>query len=91
MPVSLCFNRRIESRSSGSKVAESFKFVRVFPLTQADVQSEPKSSKETTTGALRVIESVMDYTPPGLISLLFTDIGQTLAFCLFFFNTAQVC
>ena len=55
-------------------MAESFKFVRVFPLTQADVQSEPKAASEAT-GTLRVVESVMDYTPPGLISLLFTDIG----------------
>eukprot|EP00042_Codosiga_hollandica_P025278 m.111423 g.111423 ORF g.111423 m.111423 type:complete len:300 (+) comp51820_c1_seq8:665-1564(+) len=46
-------------------VAESFKFVRVYPLTQSDIpcQSSP------------FLNPVMDYTPPSYISLLFTDIG----------------
>eukprot|EP00047_Mylnosiga_fluctuans_P010376 m.15983 g.15983 ORF g.15983 m.15983 type:complete len:273 (-) comp3086_c0_seq1:55-873(-) len=45
-------------------VAESIKFVRKFPLCQADIPTEGPSHQPT-----------MDYTPPSFISLLFTDLG----------------
>ncbi len=62
-------------------VAESFKFVRVYPLNQYDLPSN--FSVSVTTGLLEepVRASAedpnpfVDYTPPAFISLLFTDIG----------------
>ena len=48
-------------------VAESFKFVRTFPLTQADVVSSKSG-----------LVAEMDYTPPAYITLLFTDIGISM-------------
>ena len=49
-------------------VAESFKFVRTFPLTQADVATHGCDVEGRFTPA-------MDYTPPAFITLLVTDIG----------------
>jgi len=57
-------------------LAESFKFVREYPLGQEDLPEEylyhPSvlANKEHTLTSPRV-----DYTPPGLVSLLFTDLG----------------
>lgn len=48
--------------------AESFKFARLFPLTQSDV---PNVVKEESG----VMLPLNDYTPPSLITLLFTDLG----------------
>lgn len=65
--------------------AESYKFARLYPLTQRDVpqtQMElpvaPKSSLATNEAALKNLSMknpFFDYTPPGYISLMFTDLG----------------
>eukprot|EP00127_Corallochytrium_limacisporum_P001437 Clim_evm59s55 gene=Clim_evmTU59s55 len=65
--------------------AESFKFVRMFPLTQDDI-TEPKRRREDILAEyqanglevptdVEVNHPMLDYTPPDLITLLFTDIG----------------
>ena len=53
--------------------AESFKFVREYPVSQADLPEEylyPPSRRDQEPGS-----PLVDYTPPVLISLLFTDLG----------------
>ena len=53
-------------------LAESFKFVREYPICQEDLPDEylyPASDKERSGPPL------VDYTPPSLITLLFTDLG----------------
>ncbi|KAM9547481.1 translation initiation factor eIF2B subunit alpha-like [Salvelinus alpinus] len=58
-------------------VAESFKFVRLYPLNQQDVPDRFKYKADT----LKAVEDLaqehpmIDYTPPSLITLLFTDLG----------------
>ncbi|KXJ29025.1 translation initiation factor eIF-2B subunit alpha [Exaiptasia diaphana] len=52
-------------------VAESFKFVRLYPLNQEDV---PNIYKYTTSRAVTG-HPLVDYTPPTYITLLFTDLG----------------
>uniref|UniRef100_A0A6B2F5T9 Translation initiation factor eIF2B subunit alpha n=1 Tax=Bothriechis nigroviridis TaxID=88079 RepID=A0A6B2F5T9_BOTNI len=58
-------------------VAESFKFVRLFPLNQQDVPDKFKYKADTlkTQKALAVEHPWIDYTSPSLITLLFTDLG----------------
>ena len=54
--------------------AESFKFVREYPVSQEDLPNEylyPPSNR----GDLETGSPLVDYTPPALISLLFTDLG----------------
>ncbi|XP_020618993.1 translation initiation factor eIF-2B subunit alpha-like [Orbicella faveolata] len=53
-------------------VAESFKFVRLYPLNQEDVPNRFKYS-----GSSSCVDGhpVVDYTPPSYITLLFTDLG----------------
>jgi len=55
-------------------LAESFKFVREYPLGQEDLPAEylyPAS----VIGSIELPPPRVDYTPPGLVSLLFTDLG----------------
>ncbi|KAF1332928.1 Translation initiation factor eif-2b subunit alpha, partial [Globisporangium splendens] len=63
--------------------AESYKFARLYPLTQRDV---PQTQMELpVSGSLAKNEAALanislknpffDYTPPGYISLMFTDLG----------------
>lgn len=57
--------------------AESYKFARLFPLSQRDL---PFESKPTDFGPLmpqatQVDVPSRDYTPPNYITLLFTDLG----------------
>ena len=57
--------------------AESYKFARLFPLSQRDL---PVERKQFTYGPLLPASVVIDnpsrdYTPPAFISLLFTDLG----------------
>jgi translation initiation factor eIF-2B subunit alpha len=57
--------------------AESYKFARLFPLGQADLPAERKPldlGPLLPAGAVADCPS-RDYTPPGLLSLLFTDLG----------------
>lgn len=59
-------------------VVESYKFVRQFPLSQSDLPSplalEWKDSL-VDGEEVKVASATVDYTPPGLISLLLTDFG----------------
>ncbi|XP_030075724.1 translation initiation factor eIF2B subunit alpha isoform X1 [Microcaecilia unicolor] len=58
-------------------VAESFKFVRLFPLNQQDVPDKFKYKADTlkTVQNLREEHPWIDYTSPSFITLLFTDLG----------------
>eukprot|EP01134_Creolimax_fragrantissima_P005705 CFRG5705T1 len=64
-------------------VAESFKFVRQYPLTQGDIPLGngvvplKKLLKANNSGELSVqkYSPNVDYTPPQYIQLLFTDLG----------------
>lgn len=58
-------------------VAESFKFVRLFPLNQQDVPDRFKYKADVlkTAEDLNQEHPMIDYTPPSLITLLFTDLG----------------
>jgi len=57
--------------------AESYKFARLFPLTQKDL---PEERRPCDLGPLvpphtNIDNPSRDYTPPSLISLLFTELG----------------
>ncbi|NXO84790.1 EI2BA factor, partial [Sitta europaea] len=58
-------------------VAESFKFVRLFPLNQQDVPDRFKYKADTLKRGQNLTEEHpwIDYTSPSLITLLFTDLG----------------
>lgn len=56
-------------------LAESFKFLRLYPLNQRDLPNEYKYSKNLTAVDLKKADPLVDYTPPAYITLLFTDIG----------------
>ncbi|XP_062372773.1 translation initiation factor eIF-2B subunit alpha isoform X1 [Sardina pilchardus] len=58
-------------------VAESFKFVRLYPLNQQDVPDRFKYKAQTLKNVedLNKEHPMIDYTPPSLITLLFTDLG----------------
>ncbi|XP_045171611.2 translation initiation factor eIF-2B subunit alpha-like [Mercenaria mercenaria] len=58
-------------------VAESFKFVRLFPLNQHDLPNEFKYKASTLKKGSNLNEEhpLVDYTPPNYITLLFTDLG----------------
>ncbi|XP_056313098.1 translation initiation factor eIF-2B subunit alpha [Danio aesculapii] len=58
-------------------VAESFKFVRLYPLNQQDVPDRFKYKADVLKKAedLNQEHPLIDYTPPSLITLLFTDLG----------------
>ncbi|NXS94094.1 EI2BA factor, partial [Jacana jacana] len=58
-------------------VAESFKFVRLFPLNQQDVPDKFKYKADTLKRSQNLSEEHpwIDYTSPSLITLLFTDLG----------------
>ncbi|XP_067293698.1 translation initiation factor eIF-2B subunit alpha [Pseudorasbora parva] len=57
-------------------VAESFKFVRLYPLNQQDVPDRFKYKADILkTVDLNQEHPLIDYTPPSLITLLFTDLG----------------
>ncbi|RLV96863.1 hypothetical protein DV515_00012332 [Chloebia gouldiae] len=57
-------------------VAESFKFVRLFPLNQQDVPDRFKYKADTLKTGQNLTEEHpwIDYTSPSLITLLFTDL-----------------
>ncbi|NP_001279169.1 translation initiation factor eIF-2B subunit alpha [Callorhinchus milii] len=57
-------------------VAESFKFVRLYPLNQQDVPKRFKYKAEVQKSKdLASEHPTVDYTPPAFITLLFTDLG----------------
>lgn len=53
-------------------VAESFKFVRLYPLKQNDIRNVEKYN---TVESDESLHPYIDYTPPQYINLLFTDLG----------------
>ncbi|KHJ75274.1 initiation factor, subunit 2 family protein [Oesophagostomum dentatum] len=57
-------------------MAESIKFVKEYPLNQADIPEEFKYRTSVLEhGDLTVEHPMVDYTPPQYINLLFTDLG----------------
>uniref|UniRef100_A0A8D9B813 Translation initiation factor eIF2B subunit alpha n=1 Tax=Cacopsylla melanoneura TaxID=428564 RepID=A0A8D9B813_9HEMI len=57
-------------------LAESFKFVRLYPLNQRDLPNEFKfTSSILKNENLSKYHPLVDYTPPQYITLLFTDLG----------------
>nr|CAH0101978.1 unnamed protein product [Daphnia galeata] len=67
-----------EMRKPFYVLAESFKFVRLYPLNQRDLPQELKFSSATiksNDSNLLDQHPQVDYTPPGYLTLLFTDLG----------------
>lgn len=64
-------------------LAESFKFVRLYPLSQYDLPTyradllafKNNSTADNEEEALAHSNPMLDYTPPQFIALLFTDLG----------------
>ncbi|KAK0182863.1 hypothetical protein PV327_000952 [Microctonus hyperodae] len=56
-------------------LAESFKFIRIYPLNQTDLPDEFKYTAATRKNGLKDEHPLVDYTPPHYINLLFTDLG----------------
>jgi len=59
-------------------LTESFKFVREYPICQEDLPEEylyPGTVENNGDQVARSSSPVVDYTPPSLITLLFTDLG----------------
>lgn len=66
-------------------VAESYKFIRMYPLNQSDVPTSRSSdvlatmiATDTTTSELdhqQLTDDKLDYTPPAFITLILTDLG----------------
>ena len=57
--------------------AESYKFARLFPLTQRDLPVETKhvDFAQALPETVAVENPSRDYTSPHLITMLFTDLG----------------
>ncbi|CAJ0941953.1 unnamed protein product, partial [Mesorhabditis belari] len=57
-------------------MAESIKFVKEYPLNQADIPADFKySSTAIKSKDLQAEHPQVDYTPPQFITLIFTDLG----------------
>ncbi|GJQ82051.1 hypothetical protein Trydic_g6925 [Trypoxylus dichotomus] len=56
-------------------LTESFKFTRLYPLSQSDLPVEYKYTKHMREQDLEKQHPLVDYTPPTYITLLFTDLG----------------
>ena len=59
--------------------AESYKFARLFPLHQRDIEHDTSSMADTLPllpQGIKVHHLTRDYTPPNYISLLITDFGS---------------
>ena len=56
-------------------LAESHKFVREYPLGQADLPEEYLQPASVLRSGASPPAPRVDYTPPSLVSLLFTDLG----------------
>ncbi|XP_052866550.1 translation initiation factor eIF-2B subunit alpha [Anopheles cruzii] len=55
-------------------LVESFKFCRLYPLNQRDLPDDYKYNKHNLKNKAKA-HPMVDYTPPGYITLLFTDLG----------------
>lgn len=53
-------------------VAESYKFIRMYPLNQSDV---PVSNNYEVESPIDLTNDKLDYTPPAFITLILTDLG----------------
>ena len=53
-------------------VAESYKFIRMYPLNQNDV---PTSTQQHESSKSDLRTDKLDYTPPAYITLILTDLG----------------
>jgi translation initiation factor 2B subunit (eIF-2B alpha/beta/delta family) len=62
-----------------SLVAESFKFVRLFPLNQSDVPPQHVGALADVPADINTLNPSLDYTPPQFITLLFTELGAFVA------------
>eukprot|EP00730_Choanoeca_flexa_P000483 TRINITY_DN10215_c0_g1_i3.p1 TRINITY_DN10215_c0_g1~~TRINITY_DN10215_c0_g1_i3.p1 ORF type:complete len:326 (+),score=68.59 TRINITY_DN10215_c0_g1_i3:211-1188(+) len=56
-------------------VGESFKFVRLFPLSQDEVPAQRSRTLPDVPASIKSINPMLDYTPPAYLTLLFTDLG----------------
>lgn len=56
-------------------VAESYKFIRMYPLNQNDVPSSAKQPNESAQAKSDPQNDKLDYTPPAYITLILTDLG----------------
>lgn len=56
-------------------LAESFKFLRLYPLNQRDLPNEYKYTKNVAGSDIAKAHPLVDYTSPAYITLLFTDLG----------------
>lgn len=65
-------------------LAESYKFIRLYPLRQADIPERLKwRGEKRGSQANADTHPLVDYTPPMYINLLLTDLGTL--------TTAAVC
>ncbi|KAJ4462129.1 putative Translation initiation factor eIF-2B subunit alpha [Paratrimastix pyriformis] len=62
--------------------AESYKFTRLYPLTQSDLEMQTQIAQlpvpnelARADGLIKYAAPILDYTPPAYITLLFTDLG----------------
>lgn len=59
--------------------AESYKFARLYPLSQRDLPADNRpldcGLPGGAAGSVGVLNPSRDYTPPELVTLLFTDLG----------------
>lgn len=64
-------------------LAESYKFIRLYPLSQADIPKRLKWRLKQAEPVDEHAHPLVDYTPPNYITLLFTDLGvlTTAAVC----------
>ena len=53
---------------------ESYKFARIYPLSQRDVRDLSSRSRHAGPGG-ELEDAQVDFTPAQLITLLFTDLG----------------
>ncbi|GLV31113.1 eukaryotic translation initiation factor 2B subunit alpha [Carabus blaptoides fortunei] len=56
-------------------LTESFKFARLYPLSQQDLPDDFKYTASMRSRDLCKEHPLVDYTPPAYITLLFTDLG----------------
>ena len=63
-------------------IAESYKFLRLFPISQEDIPERLRNKKTCQLQSdvpqdqqLSMLQSRVDYTPPSYIALLLTDLG----------------
>lgn len=56
-------------------LAESYKFVRLYPVNQSDIPERLKYKHQLKGKSSEELVPLVDYTPPNFIDLLLTDLG----------------